>query len=131
MNILIVFFVHFPFHSQGGKKANKLRQCNAVTKEINICSTNQVWSTVICHCNASMMMIMMNIIVVRINQEAAPLLGSSNQSEIPWQTMTEDDDDNHSDDDGDNQLNGDDDNGNDKDDDDDDDGAAITRARSK
>ena len=55
-----------------------------------------------------------------------PLLGSFNQSEIPWRTVAEDDDD-----DGDNQLNGDDDNGNDKDDDDDDDGAAITRARSK
>ena len=79
-----------------------------------------------------MMLIMMKIMVVRINQEAAPLLGSSNQSEIPWQTVAEDDDDNHSDDDGDNQLNGDDDNGNnDKEDDDDDDCNAITRARSK
>ena len=129
MNIFIVFSVHFPFHSQGGRKANKLRKCNAVSKETNICSTNQAWSTVICHCNALMMM---KIMVVRINQEAAPKLGSSDQSEIPQKTVAEDDDDNHLNGDDDNHLNSDDGtDGDDKDDDDDDDGAAITRARSK
>ena len=75
---------------------------------------------------------MMKIMVVRINQEAAPKLGSSDQSEIPQKTVAEDDDDNHLNGDDDNHLNSDDGtDGDDKDDDDDDDGAAITRARSK
>ena len=42
MSIKILFSVCFPFHR---RKANKLRQCNAVTKEMNFCSTHQFWST--------------------------------------------------------------------------------------